>query len=216
MDQRLRTLERGEDEGLEVQAALLRARLRAGVLDEERLQLAALLGDPAARAVAPHVSWPSRSYDLARQLANLGWQTLARVALAWARAHWGEDLRELDPSLHALEAVLRAGAPDRGVRETVNQHHERWVQRHLDEGGWIGHQSMIRYADTALALRAAAFAASGGSILRQRGGLRGAVSSQEAATVMFSSAIATSAVDDVLDGTRAEVLPWALGLAEPR
>lgn len=212
MDQRLRTLERGEDEGLEVQAALLRARLRAGVIDQERLQLAALLGDPAARVVAPLVSWPSRSYDLARQLAGMGWQALARAALAWARANWGEDLRELDPSLREVEAVLAAGAPDDAVREAVNQHHERWVQRHLDEGGWIGHQSMIRYADTALALRAAAFAASSGSTPRHRDGQRGAVSSREAATVMFSSAVATSAVDDVIAQIRPEVLPWALGL----
>jgi hypothetical protein len=81
-DERLRSLERtwrgtGAQADLE---ALLRARLRAGALTRERLQLAAFVGDPAARAVYD----PPSEAELDAALAPTFFDGVeAEVAAAW-------------------------------------------------------------------------------------------------------------------------------------
>lgn len=102
-DEQLRALERrwAQPGATEELTALLRERLRTGRLTRGRLHLAALLGEPAARAL--HV--PPSEASLARALARDRLHGLDRlVGAAWDRA-----LAEAaTPAVAALLAAARA------------------------------------------------------------------------------------------------------------
>ncbi len=110
-----RDLERRARQGdSTAEAAALVRRLRAGDLDEERLRLAALVGDPAARLAlgrdAPAV--PPTPAALARALRAFGAEALVRATVVAARAmaatadprFW--DLSRARAAITAAEAWL--------------------------------------------------------------------------------------------------------------
>jgi hypothetical protein len=89
VDSERRNLERLAAQGdPDAAVAAIVARLRAGEVDEARVRLAALLGDPAARKLlgplAPPV--PANARELARALGASGAETLVRATLVAARA----------------------------------------------------------------------------------------------------------------------------------
>lgn len=109
-DRRLRGLERrwrGAGGSAE-QAEWLRARLRAGELDGDRLELAAWCGHAAARLALdwpPSVAPPSCGDELARGLSAWGGDLLLRVAvLALGRACEAEPDLSLGSAVRAVEA----------------------------------------------------------------------------------------------------------------
>lgn len=129
-DARTRELERAAAAGdVEARAAWIAARLRAGGLEQERVALAAHVGDPGARLAlglepdAAHRSPAALAEDLARWCAaasappqaHPGWrdQVPVRAALALARAaSAGATLPAgAAGTLEAVEAWLRAPSP---------------------------------------------------------------------------------------------------------
>ncbi len=99
-DQRLRELERGWRTGgaVEAEAALVRERLRLGLVDEPRLRLAARLGHGASRLVLgllddrPPGDVRRRLAALDHDLGRSGPEAVVRAAIALARSRvrlWG-------------------------------------------------------------------------------------------------------------------------------
>lgn len=125
-DQRLRGLERDASHGdLHARARLLLERVRVGDLPEERLRLAAYLGDEVATLVlgpaAPTSTLPTEIDTWARSLAPFGQETSVRAALgvanefmaAW-RARWPDDDRPR-LAIRAAESWLRCPCSEHGL-----------------------------------------------------------------------------------------------------
>lgn len=88
MDERLRTLERQAEHDPEAAARLLLERVRRGLLDEARLELAAHLGHQVARRALARSSTPPPPRDLEGWLAALapwGGVVVVRAMVAAAR-----------------------------------------------------------------------------------------------------------------------------------
>ena len=135
-DERLRSLERAGGGGPEARARRVRERLRAGQLDPERLALAALLGDDAARA-ALHGAAPAPVElldDLIEVLVLADAAVQVRVGAAAARAALAvhaptiraTDLALAEAALAAAEAWV--ACPCEAHRAQAVQH---WLA-HLD------------------------------------------------------------------------------------
>lgn len=111
-----RDLERRARQGdSTAEAAALVRRLRAGELDEDRLRVAALVGDPAARLAlgrgAPAI--PAHAHGLARALQAFGSDVVIRATISAVRAmsaiadpRAGWDLRRARAAIAAAEAWL--------------------------------------------------------------------------------------------------------------
>ncbi|MCW8139327.1 MAG: hypothetical protein KIT58_10540 [Planctomycetota bacterium] len=124
-DQRLRALERDALHGdVEAQARLLLERVRVGDLTEERLRLAAYLGDERAR-LALGESAPEPPDDIVawvRGLDALGSEVATRVAL----------VKEVEPDRTYLRGWVLGFAQDRAVitkraREAYTEHLLPWA-----------------------------------------------------------------------------------------
>lgn len=111
-----RDLERRARQGdSTAQAAALVRRLRAGELDEERLRLAALVGDPAARLALGDAA-PAKPHDvhaLARALQAFGPGVVTRATITAVRAmnatvdpRHGWDLSRARQAIASAEAWL--------------------------------------------------------------------------------------------------------------
>ena len=142
-DARLRALERASAAGdLEARARLLRERVRLGTLAGPRLELAAQLGDPSARAalgdaapaeVTPEATWQEAQRRWASGGGSRVW--LAKAVGLHAR-RWCEALSAYGPeplvrvALAAARAVADrvephlAGPPARAAREAA----EAWLR----------------------------------------------------------------------------------------
>lgn len=109
-DQKLRELERRlcETDSVEDEAAYLRERVRAGALNQERLELAAYCGHEGARRAVPCVSSAELSLlEWTQGLARWGKVTLLHAA--WfaisALPPWSQIDSGDDRPLHASEAL---------------------------------------------------------------------------------------------------------------
>lgn len=133
-DQQLRELERRwrETGALEHEVALLRARVRAGALSPEQVELAAWCGHPGAREALAWEGGPGLAVRLPRrhlaedeswaaELARRAGREGVACALAAAARHsswWAaEELlevsrRRVQPAVRALEAWLRRPSPE--------------------------------------------------------------------------------------------------------
>lgn len=106
MDDRLRRLERAAVSGdPEARARLWQARVRAGQLTTQQMQLAALLGDPTAREVS-RLPNPDAFADWVRLLTGGGKETCVRAVVAAAKVDLeGADGSELGLASLPLQAA---------------------------------------------------------------------------------------------------------------
>lgn len=153
-DRRLRELERRwrDAGGSAEQAEWLRARLRAGELDGDRLELAAWCGHAAARLALdwpPSVEPPSCGDELARGLSAWGRDLVLRVAvMALGRACEGKPDLPLGVAVRAVEA--HRGCPCALHREaltSVREHTQRVMEEEV-------HAQRFERAALACAVRA--------------------------------------------------------------
>ena len=140
VDTRLRRLERAASQGdVEARARVLCERLRAGDLAEERVRLAAYLGDPGARLLlaerAPELpviraraglELNQRRWITGLRAYGKEWLVLAAVALAHARfaawTRWDETDERPRRAVAAAEAWVRCPCA-RHVAEADAAHH---------------------------------------------------------------------------------------------
>lgn len=142
MDDRLRSLERAAERGGPAAgAALLSARLRAGLVSEERLRLAAYLGDAgAALLVGPPP--PPGIFGLGsrvRGLAPWGRPVWVRAGLALARCAL-EGTRAEEPRVVRLTAEWSA-CPCEAHREALREAAEEAQTPYLPVAGMVRQES---------------------------------------------------------------------------
>ncbi len=115
-DARLRLLERAAAAGDTAAAAeLLRGRARGGALEPRRVELAAFVGDPAARLAAPGTREGPRALTaLVTGLAAWGDEAVVRAAVLAARWAWG-DVPLPVSTLEVAEAWLDCPCPAHGL-----------------------------------------------------------------------------------------------------
>ncbi len=199
--------------------ALLRERQRAGALTPERLRLAAALGAPEARALAPDagdllasgrpLAWFD-ALDAADEEAGLR----ARFAVAWAlEPRWsawasGRDVR-FRPFAGLAAQTLRAGAAlwlqGPGFEAAAESRSEQAYE--VAHAAASEHPGLSAPTAAAAALQAAARAAEAALALRTGQG--------EPPTPAHLLADDPGALALAREALAAEVIPWALGDGDP-
>jgi hypothetical protein len=112
VDEHLRELQRYAEADLAARSQLLRARLRRGELNPERVALAAYLGDEAATACAAAKPAPGPLLEWVTGLARWGPEALLRAGVAAARsaleawADYAPDDERLSQALGVVERWL--------------------------------------------------------------------------------------------------------------
>ncbi|MCO5165487.1 MAG: hypothetical protein M9894_03845 [Planctomycetes bacterium] len=205
-DQRLRELERAWQGGggVEDEAALLRERLRRGVTDEARLEVAARLGHAASAAVlGPRAPGPGHADERLRLAAldaaigRVGQEARVRAAIALARLRaraWGHarksgrvDSANLLRALEAAEGWARCPCADHAADASVAAERARAAVWRL----------------RARTQRSAGFAVLAGDAAARPGGRP------------LRLEDAADQADEVRAALRQELVPWLLGHADP-
>ena len=236
-DRRTRELERAAASGdPEARAAWLGARLRAGDLEEERLALAAWLGDPGARLALGCEPEAERASPaaLVRGLARWGREPgRGDDSAALARPDWRDQL--FPRAALALARVACAGRGLPGPAQAALTAAEAWIEHpRLGTAATAGAAAAALVPPHApppapeaalCALAAYHCSAARGSVITIVRLLRAAAQlplSQakhavsevgEPAAHMASVAVARAGEEAVLDALRAALIPWLLGLS---
>ncbi|MGE0710899.1 MAG: hypothetical protein AB7N76_16105 [Planctomycetota bacterium] len=191
-DARLRELERQALTDPEARAAWLAEQLRRQAISRERLELAALLGEPTVCAA---LARPARRLEpeTCRRLAPYGPEATCRVGVALAAAVAGHD-----GPLPPLVAVLRATVERRGHPE---------LQRIKAAVEHAGSLLRTRNDPAATAVRTAGQAL----LVEPR---PSAVWQAWYVARCCAAALRVSLDEPLDDAVRQDVVPWVLGLGE--
>jgi hypothetical protein len=222
-DERLRELERRfkETGAVEDEANWLRARVRAGTLSEQRLQVAAYVGHALAAKMLVEAGfeprriprWRQRSVsDLASGLSEFGAEVCARAALAMGPLVPQDALEDTETFAGGYLNRLSAGG-----RHEARVASERWLlcpcadcsraaSRLLQSfsESWVGpYPGATQYLPPEGG--ACRIAAHGSAYNRK--GVEASTAAEQASRIVGQ--------DDTLAALRNELAPWALGYHDP-
>ena len=204
-DQRLQQLRRVWDEGdLETQVRLLRERMRAGELSEERVRLAAGLGNPVScELLTVPLSEPGNMDHVCGRLEEYGESAITRSTLATTRV----VLSRMDPNSPALGPLLEGVAVCERMEVQQVDRPFGWATLYVEAKRLILEEDPRGAENVSLGYAALqVFNTLSLPGPDWQGGMRWALSRQE---------IALGGLGSALEVIRNELVPWALGLRDP-